>query len=238
MTFVHFVNLMWHPLLLHIEALLTGRPAPWTSKLAKHQDVLVLEMRGLVSEPDTTISMDEWLLYVQGTIQRLVDVTVPEDLLLNALGPIVPFSLDPTRANALSILRAHPVVSKLVCSTLATQVSRRILAEIAELPVDLLTEQQVLAGVKEDIVSQLALVNRPRPGAGEPQDLETPPKKARRDKGSLREMLDAKTRQCRWILENRLACRRAGDTLLSATDLVQRLVGMPEALVLVVGGSR
>ena len=75
-------------------------------------------------------------------------------------------------------------------------------------------------------MSQLA----PRPGAGEPQDLETPPKKARRDKGSLREMLDAKSRQCRWILENRLACRRAGETLLSATELIGRLVGMPESL--------
>ena len=119
-TFVHFVNMVWRPLLEYIEALVAGRPAPWTSKLAKHQDVLVLEMSGLVSEPDTTIIMDEWLLYVQGTIKSLVDVTVPEDLLLNALSPIVPFTLAPTRANALSILRAHPVASKLVGHTLAT----------------------------------------------------------------------------------------------------------------------
>ena len=78
-------------------------------------------MSGLVSEPDTTIIMDEWLLYVQGTIQRLVDVTVPEDLLLNAWGAIVPWTLAPTRANALSMLRAHACASKVVGhSSLAT----------------------------------------------------------------------------------------------------------------------
>ena len=94
----------------------------------------------------------------------------------------------------------------------------------------LLTQQEVLEGLKEDLVGHLALESKPRPCPGEPEELETPPKKARRNKGSLREMLEAKTRQCRWILENRLACRRAGDTLLSATDLIQRLVGMPESL--------
>ena len=103
-SFVHFVNMLWRPLLEYIEALVAGRPAPWTSKLAKHAGVLVLEMRGLVSEPDTSLIMDDWLLYVQGTIKRLVDVTVPQDVLLNVLGAIVPFTLAPARANGLSIL--------------------------------------------------------------------------------------------------------------------------------------
>ena len=230
-SFVHFVNLLWRPMVQYLESFVAGRPAPWTSKLAKHAGVLVLEMRGLVPEPDTSLIMDDWLLYVQGTIKRLVDVTVPQDVLLNVLGAIVPCTLAPTRANGLSCLRAPSVASKLVGSTLATQVSRRILSEVSELPVDLLTEHQVLAGVKEDIVGQLALVHRPRPAAPEPQDLETPQKKARRSKVCLREMLEAKTRQCRWILENRLACRRAGATLLSASDLIQRLVGTAEPLV-------
>ena len=68
-TFVHFVNMVWRPLLEYIEALVAGRPAPWSSKLSKHADVLILEMQGLVSEPDTTLIMDDWLIYVQDTIK-------------------------------------------------------------------------------------------------------------------------------------------------------------------------
>ena len=113
-TFVHLVNMIWHPLLVYSKALVDGRPAPWSSTLSKHAEVLILEMQGLVSEPDTTLIMDDWLVYVQDTIKRLVDVTVPQDVLFNALGPIVPLTLAPTRANALSMLRTHACASKVV----------------------------------------------------------------------------------------------------------------------------
>ena len=76
--------------------------------LSKHAQVLFLEVQGLVSEPDTTLIMDGWLVYVQDTIKRLVDVTVPQDVLFNALGPVVPLALAPTRATvSYTHLRAH-----------------------------------------------------------------------------------------------------------------------------------
>ena len=82
--------------------------------------------------------MDDWLQFVQGTLKRLADVSVPLDLLREVLSPIVPLYLETTRANALSILRSSGCSSKLVGRTLATEVSRLILSEIAEVPVLLL----------------------------------------------------------------------------------------------------
>ena len=69
----------------------------------------------------------------------------------------------------------------------------------------------------------LALQNAPAEQG--PDEFETPPNKARRDKSSIHEMLEAKTRQCLRILENRLAVIRAGETLLRATELIEHLVG-------------
>ena len=106
------------------------------------------------------------------------------------------------------MLRTHACSSKVVGHTLATQLSRRVLSEVAELPVTrILTPEQVLQGLKEDVVSHLALQNAPAELG--PSEFETPPKKARRAKASIHEMLEAKTRQCLWILENRLAVFRA-----------------------------
>ena len=78
--------MMWQPLLRYIEALVVGRPSQWTSALSKHAQVLILEMQGLVPEPDTPLIMDDWPVYVHDTLNRLVDVTVPQDVLCNSLG--------------------------------------------------------------------------------------------------------------------------------------------------------
>ena len=75
--------------------------------LSKHAQVLILEMQGLVSEPDTPLIMDDCHVYVQNTLKRLGDLIVPRDVLCRSLGPIVPWTLAPTRANALSMLRKH-----------------------------------------------------------------------------------------------------------------------------------
>ena len=56
-------------------------------------------------------------------------------------------------------------------------------------------------------------------------DCITPVKKARRDPTSVREMKEAKTRQCLWIPENRFAATRAGQAFLSARDLVAHMDG-------------
>ena len=189
----------------------------------QNQALVLLEMRGLIFASEETLPIDDWLVYVQDTLRRLVEVPVPRESLGHVLSAIVPMSLDPTRANAISILRSHGCCSKLVGSTLATQASRLLLAEVAEVPVPLLSPDAVVLGLKRDLLSTLALQHGPR--QRDLPDCITPVKKARRDPTSVREMKEAKTRQCLWILENRLAVTRAGQALLSARDLIAHLEG-------------
>ena len=221
-TVVHLLNMVWLPVLQYIEALLKDRTTPWTSTLAKHQELLILEMQGVVTQPDESMPIDDWMQFMQETLQRLVDVTVPLELLQEVLSAIVPLSLHATRANALSILRTPACSEQLVGRTLGTQVSRRILSEVAEVPVPLLSPAAELQGLKQDLMSHLVLLHGPR----EPEEgPEVPAKKRKRDRKNLEEMMEAKTRQCLWILENRLSIRRAGETLLSARELIAELEG-------------
>ena len=121
------------------------------------------------------------------------------------------------------VLRARTCSSKLVGRTLGIQLSRRVLEEIAEVPVALLSPEQVVIGLKQDLVATLSLQHAPR--ERDAPDDDTPVKKARRDPRSKNEMLHAKTSQCLWVLTNRLAARRATDTLLGARDLIADLEG-------------
>ena len=131
-SMMHILNMLWQPILKYIERITQGSPTPWTSRLQKHQELVTLEMRGVVTQAEDTMPIDEWLDFMQETLQRLVDVTVPDDLLREVLLAIVPVHLHPTRANAMNILRCSACTSKLVGATLATQVSRQVLSEIAE----------------------------------------------------------------------------------------------------------
>ena len=220
-TLMHVLNLVWQPLIEHIDALIEGRPAAWTSTLAKHQDLLVAEMEGVVLEAAGTMPVDEWHEHIRDLIQSLVSVTVPIELIKTILCDIVPLSLEPTRANARSILRAPHCSAKLVGPTLGTQLSRLILSEVAEVPVTLLSPEAVLLGLKQDLVSSLSQRHCRR--SCEPTEDITPVKKARRCEHSRQEMIRAKTSQCLWMLENRLAARRTTGTLLSASDLIAQL---------------
>ena len=197
---MHVLNLVWLPLIEHIEALSEGRPAAWTSALGKHQDFLVAEMEGVVLGAAETMPVDQWHEHLRDLIQRLVRVTVPLELIRTILSDVVPLSLQPTRANARSILRAPKCTAKLVGPTLGTQLSRLILSEIAEVPVTLLPPAAELLGLKQDLVSTLAQRHCRR--SCEPTEDLTPVKRARRDEQSRHEMIKAKTAQCLWMLEN------------------------------------
>ena len=153
---MHVLNLVWLPLIEHINALSEGRPAAWTSTLAKHQDLLVAEMDGVVLGAAETMPLDEWHAHIRDLIQRLVNVTVDIELIKTILSDLVPLTLEPTRANARSILRAAKCSAKLVGPTLGTQLSRLILSEIAEVPVTLLSPDAELLGLNQDLVSSLA----------------------------------------------------------------------------------
>ena len=217
-TLMHMLNMLWQPILEYIECIIVGGTASWTSSLAMHQDVVILEMQGVISEPEETLPIDDWMQFVHETLRRLLDVTVPVELVRQVLSPIVPVYLNTTRANVFSILRTSACSSKLVGRTLGTQLSRLILSEIAEVPVPLLDTSAVLVGLKQEVVDTLQQLHGPRIASGD--DCTQPAKKAKRDKESLQEQMGAKTRQCLWILENRMAITRASQTLKSAQDLI------------------
>ena len=105
-TLMHVMNMVWLPVIEHINALSEGRPAAWTSTLAKHQDLLVAEMDGVVLRAAETMPLDEWHAHIRDLIQRLVNVTVPIELISTVLSDLAPLSLEPTRANARSIPQA------------------------------------------------------------------------------------------------------------------------------------
>ena len=159
--------------------------------------------------------IDDWVQFLQDTLKRLVDVTVPLEFLRHVLSPIVPMFLYTTRANALSILRSTDCSSKFLGRTLATQVSRQVLSEVAEVPVPLLGGPAVLAGTQQDLLNSLSQLHGPR----DEEESLRPTKKAKRDPQSLREQKQKNTLQCLWVLENRIAFHVDGKGLVECERL-------------------
>eukprot|EP00959_Pyramimonas_sp_CCMP1952_P351166 7356593-Pyramimonas_sp.AAC.1 len=114
----------------------------------------------------------------------------------------------------------------LVGQTLRRQISRLIIAEVAQLPVTLLTEQEVALGTQQDIAASLVEQHcQPE----EAQGVEDRPRKlARRDAQSIRGGMDDKTKQAIYALENRLAIRRVQKTITDAAELIQDLTKTSE----------
>ena len=51
-SFAHFLNLLWLPLLEHIEALSRDEDPQWTESLGRNQAAILSEMHGIVSSAD------------------------------------------------------------------------------------------------------------------------------------------------------------------------------------------
>ena len=219
-TLLHVLNFIWQPILDYVEEL-AEHDLPWPDPLTKNLELLHLEMAGVLPEPQAHLVMDEWIGFVQESIHRLVDVTVPLEVLSRVLSPIVPLTLAPTRANAMRILRSPSWSSKLVGRTLGLQLSRGIMSEIGEVPVPRPGKDDVLEGLKSEVLDHLWQEHGPRDD--DDAECQQVRKKARRDAGSLSSMLKAKTQQCLWILSNRIPIRRAGEILHEARDLLQNL---------------
>ena len=141
-TFEHFLNILWHPLIEHLECDGTGPDKQRKESLDLHHKALVTEMEGIVTSPNETMDMDAWVEYMQQEIMRLLEVQVPSRLILQVVAPIVPLSFPPTKATALHLLRSS-LCSKLVGPAMATQANRKILAEISEVPVKMCAEQDL-----------------------------------------------------------------------------------------------
>ena len=89
---MHVLNLVWQPLLQYIDTLANGVRASWPSGLAENQRLIVLEMQGIIVQPEVAMSMDDWLGFLEESIRRLLDVTVPRQALRAVVSAIVPVS--------------------------------------------------------------------------------------------------------------------------------------------------
>ena len=153
-SFEHFLNLLWLPLIEFLEASASGDSVVWTKTLTLHQKALLLEMQGVVVNAEEPLDLDSWIQFVQGTLQRLLGVEVPNGLIMTIMSPVVPLHAQATRAHALHLLRSS-LCSKLVGPALASQVNRMILAEIAEVPVKLVSKDTLEQQIKMDLIAAL-----------------------------------------------------------------------------------
>ena len=153
-SFAHVVNLLWNPILQFMDSCTASRSCEWTKELAANHSAVVAEMAGNVLGADEAVDMDTWVEYMRNTLLRLLQVDVPKQNILHAMSHVVPFHVAPTPANGLHLLRSG-LCSKLVGPSLAGQVSRLILAEIAEVPVALLSDAELNIQVRQDLVNSL-----------------------------------------------------------------------------------
>ena len=153
-SFAHVLNLFWMPLIEYMDAC-TSEPAPvWTKNLALNHTALLAEMAGIVMGADEPLGMDKWIEFIQDTLCRLLKVDVPSRLILKVMSPMVPFYVAPTAANALHLLRSG-WCSKVVGPALAAQTNRLLLAEIADVPVQLQSAEALNLSVTQDLIATL-----------------------------------------------------------------------------------
>ena len=133
----------------------TSEPAPaWTKNLALNHTALVSEMDGIVMSAGEPLEMDKWIEFIKDTLCRLLKVDVPSRLILQVLSPMVPFHVAPTPANALRLLRSGWCCT-LVGPARAAQANRLLLAEIADVPVQLHSDEALNLGVRQDLIATL-----------------------------------------------------------------------------------
>ena len=221
-TFEHFLNILWHPLIEHVDSLGKDPDHQRREGLDLHHKALVTEMEGIVPSPDETMDMDAWVEYIQHTLLRILEVHVPSRLILQVVAPIVPLSLQPTAASALHLLRSS-LCSKLVGPAMAEQANRKILAEISEVPVKMCAEQDMNQNIRRDLIALLEERHCGGEADAEEDIYCSPLKKMRKDLSSRRENLKTWTKQVLWMLENRVAASRACTTLCSASQLLSSM---------------
>ena len=207
-SFAHLLNLIWLPVIEYME-LCEHQPAPlWTKQLGLHQSVLLAEMEGYApGGADTPMDLNEWARCMKATLLRLLQVDVSEAFILSVMSSVVPFRASPTPANALHLLRSG-LCSKLVGPALATQASRLILEEVAQVPVDLLSPDDLAIKVRQDLIDSLH-----RQQCEEVEDPDEKPAKRSITKEAIERTLATKTDQVLFMVKNRVASTRLRSTV-------------------------
>ena len=217
-SFIHFLNLVWQPVLRYVEHLGAGEQVAWTKALQIHHDALVREMKGIVLVASAPLPVNEWIAFIKNTLFEKVGVDVPIRLISEVVSLIAPLQVEPTPANALHLLRSS-LCTKLVGASLAAQVNRMILAEVSELPAPLLSQQEMSLGIKADLVATLERLHCKRDD--EDDTSPRPAKRLRRDEQSIKDLMKSKTQQALFALENKLCISRTFDTICHANSLVE-----------------
>ena len=234
-TFVHFLNMLWQPVLRYLESLLSLGKAPpteWTAGLQMNYAALGVEMSPLGSFTDV-MPEDEWADFISQTLQRIVGVSVTRRHVQVTVSSFSPLLWECTRANAYHLLRSS-LCTRLVGPGMAAQVARSLLAEVSEFPVAPMSERTLAQKAKEDLVATLEQLHCPLEDMAVDAD-EQPLKKMRRDKQSIMETMTTKTEQVLFMVQNRVTNRRTLETVQSAAHLVWKLMDeadrlSPEAL--------
>ena len=218
-NFAHVVNLIWMPLLQYMDSCASDSEPEWTEHLNTNHAALLHEMTGTIESPDEHLDIDTWVDYIKAMLLKFLQVNVADRLILQIMSPVVPFQVAPTRANALHLLRSS-WCSKLVGPALAAQANRLILAEIAEVPVQLQSDAELNLRVRQDLIQFLEHQHCPP----DPDDQEArPSKKLKRASESIDDLMKDKTEQVLYQLRNRVPAYRATATLQDSIFTLQRL---------------
>ena len=215
-SFANLLNLLWAPVVEYMDSCVSQTAPEWTQELAFQHAALVEEMVGTVIAPDDALPIDDWIDFMRQTLLRLLEVDVPARLILEVVSSVVPWHAPATPATALHILRSG-ACDKLVGPTLAAQANRLILAEIAEVPVDLIAPADLAQGVQRDLIASLEQRSCGSTDIDEPGR----PKKRSRTTVAIDENMASKTNQILFMLRNRLPASRMQSTIASAYELLQ-----------------
>ena len=220
-TWLHFLNMMWQPVMLYIESLFKDPACTMDPQVKMNETALSLEMQGIVNSPEDHMPLDDWVELIQKYLLKYLDVLVPVAHIMQVVSCVAPLCLEPTPANAMHLLRSS-VCRKLVGSSMAAEVNKKVLSEIAELPVPVSSERDMLLQLKKEVIDKLTQEH------GDPEDIEEMAdpaiiKKKSRTLESRDALLVDKTNQVLFLLQNRVAVSRTEETLYSAVELMKSL---------------
>ena len=148
------LNPLWCPFIEYIDSICRGEAHAWTKSLGLKHAAILYEMIGTVGSPGDTLEMEMFIYSSRKTLYRFLEVHGPTKLVKTVVGVLVHLKLETRSSNALHLLRSS-LCANLVGPPLATQVDRRILAEISELPVALIRGKALHHNVCKDLIASL-----------------------------------------------------------------------------------
>ena len=155
--------------------------------------------------------------FIQRAIAHHVKVDVPVDLIETVAAPLAVGNAV-TRATAMHFMRSS-LAEKLVGPTMAKQLSLKVLAEVADMPVPLLSDADLLNGCQADLVASL----RSQHCEDDADGLERPTKRLRRNAASKSQTLADSTSTVLYALKHHVGSSAVRSTINDAVELVNTM---------------